>query len=85
MRVHCLLHEVTCRLALAALQKAGAVLDRLTFSPGPRPARTPDAVRWSTAHLQRVASDQRRHLAAQRGDELAAVIGDEAEWASTFT
>jgi hypothetical protein len=32
MRVHRLLHETTCRLELAALQKAGAVVDRLTFN-----------------------------------------------------
>jgi len=31
MRVHRLLHETTCRLELAALQKGGAV-DRLTFN-----------------------------------------------------
>jgi hypothetical protein len=43
MRVRRLLHETTSRLELAALQKADAVVDRLTFSPGPRPARTPDA------------------------------------------
>jgi hypothetical protein len=32
MRVHRLLHETTCRLELAALQKADAVVDRLTFN-----------------------------------------------------
>jgi hypothetical protein len=40
MRVRRLLHETTSRLELAALQKADAVVDRLTFPPGPRPART---------------------------------------------
>jgi hypothetical protein len=32
MRVRRLLHETTCRLELAALQKADAVVDRLTFN-----------------------------------------------------
>jgi hypothetical protein len=32
MRVHRLLHETTCRLELTALEKAGAVVDRLTFN-----------------------------------------------------
>jgi hypothetical protein len=31
-----------------------------------------------------VASGQRRHLAAQCGDELAAAIGEEAEWLVYF-
>jgi hypothetical protein len=32
MRVHRLLHETTCRLELTALEKAGAVVNRLTFN-----------------------------------------------------
>jgi hypothetical protein len=43
MRDRRLRHETTSRLARAALQKADAAAGRLTFSPRPRPARTPDA------------------------------------------